>query len=127
MEFSPLNSLEVSLLAVKSGEINMHDFIGKLIRSNLALPTASEVKGDGSGFEPIIFDREGVKMISAFTDIYRAKSLVHLAPFCLEINGKDVLNRIPTGCGLVVNPGFKVGFELSSDGITNILEDIEDF
>lgn len=123
-EFHPLNDLEVSLLAAKENEISLETFVRQLVRSDLALPTAKEVQSDGSGFEPIIFDKQGSSMLSAFTDKVRVSQLAHIARYCLVMNGLELLRRIPPRYGLVINPGLDVGFELSSEGIAEILKEM---
>jgi len=123
-EFLPLNELEFDLLAAKRNEISVSEFIRKLVSSDLALPTAEEVQEDGSGFMPILFDKHGTKMLAVFTDKVRASQLEHVAKYCLVMNGLSVLRRIPPGYGLVVNPGLEVGFELSADGVVEIVKDL---
>jgi hypothetical protein len=123
-EFHPLNDLESSLLVAKGNGISIETFVQQLVRSDLALPTAKEVQGDGSGFEPILFDKQGINMLAAFTDKTRVSQLAHIAGYCLVMNGLEVLRRIPSGYGLVINPGLDVGFELSSEGIAEILKEM---
>ena len=118
-KFNPLNDFEWSLLAAKENKISVEIFLQKFVRSILALP-----QEDGSGFEPVLFDKIGISMLAAFTDKTRASYLSDIARYCLEMNGLEVLRRIPPGYGLVVNPGFGVGFELSPEGIAEIVKDM---
>lgn len=122
-EFVSLNELESKLVAAKQGRVPVGDFVHQLLSSEIALPTASEVQADGSGFEPVLFDNEGVRMLAAFTARDRVTELGQIAKFCLMIKGADILRRIPKGYGLVVNPGLKVGFEISPQGISEILDE----
>lgn len=122
--FDPLNELESGLLSAKKNGIPVATFLQRLLHSDLALPSATEVKDDGTGFEPILFDKQGTKMLEVFTDKVRASQLEHVAKYCLVMNGLSVLRRIPPGYGLVVNPGLEVGFELSADGIAEIVKDM---
>jgi len=94
-EFFPLNELEVGLVAAQKKAISVEEFIRKLILSDLVLPSAGEVKEDGSGFQPIFFDKVGTKMLAAFTDKTRALQLEHIAEYYLAINALEVLRRIP--------------------------------
>ncbi len=121
-KFLPMNELESSLLAVKHDEIPVSEFIRQLVSSDLALPTAKEVQEDGSGFEPIFFEKQGTRMLAVFTDKARASQLTHVAKYCLVMNGLEVLRRMPPENGIVVNPGLKVGFELSREGIAQIVD-----
>jgi hypothetical protein len=123
-KFLPLNNLESSLLAAKRTEISIGEFVQKLISSDLVMPTAKEVQADGSEFEPVLFDKNGTKMLALFTDKERVKQVGHIAKYCLVMKGLDVLRRIPLGHGVVVNPGLDVGFELSPEGVVKIVNDM---
>lgn len=124
INFYPMNDLEISVSLAKRKEISVLTFLQQLIHSDLALPSATEVKSDGTGFEPILYDRTGIKMVAAFTDKSRIGELIHTAEYCLTMNGLQVLRRIPSGYGLVINPGLKIGLELSPDGIVKIINDL---
>lgn len=127
MDFRPLNELEICLLAAKSNRTTVDDFVRKLVASDLAFPTAGEVQQDGEGFSPLIYDRNGTSMVAAFTDKTRLSQLSAIAPYCLVMNALQFFMRIPRGCGVVINPGFSVGLELSPDGIANIVRDFGAF
>ena len=87
-KFNPLNELEWSLLAAQESKISVEIFLQKFVRSVLALPTAKKVQEDGSGFEPVLFDKLGINMLAAFTDKARASHLADIARYCLEMNGE---------------------------------------
>jgi hypothetical protein len=122
-EFVPLNDLESSLVAAQGKKITIEAFIRQLLECDLALPTANEVQNDGAGFQPILFEKQGTNMLAAFTDKSRALQLSHVATYCMVMNALEVLRRIPQGYGVVINPGFTVGLELSPDGIAQIVRD----
>lgn len=122
--FSAKNELEVTLLAVINKKITLEEFLKKLLLSDLALPSATPVAGDGSDFQPILFDKNSVKMLAAFTDKERIGELSNIAKYCLTMNGLQVLRRIPCEFGLVLNPGHKTGLELSPEGIATIRRDL---
>jgi hypothetical protein len=122
--FIPQNNLELRLLQAKEKIISEDVFVKELINSDLAMPSATEVKDDGTGFQPILFDKHGVNMLAAFTDKGRIGELRSMAKYCLTMNGMQVLRRIPPGCGLVLNPGGAVGIELSQEGIVQIIKDM---
>ena len=121
--FTPANALEVALAQARSGELPIAQLIPILLESNVAVPSAGEVLATGAGFQPLLFDKGGVQMLGCFTDKARFGDFISMTPFCLEIKGRELLRRLPPNCGLVVNPGIDVGFELSPDGVRNILRD----
>jgi hypothetical protein len=120
-EFVPQNELESKLLAARQGLIPIGDFVRQLWASELMLPTASEVQADGAGFEPVLFDKQGARMLAAFTSRQRVARVGQIAKFCLITKGAHVLRRMPEGYGLVINPGLKAGLEISPQGISEIL------
>lgn len=122
--FSPANDLEASLVAAKAKKIPLELFLQKLLESQLALPSASEVLDDGTGFAPILYEKHGVMMLAAFTDKSRVSQMTDLAPYCLVMTGENVVRRIPPQYGLVINPGLEVGLDFSPDGLRRILHEL---
>lgn len=123
-EFLPLNDFECVLVNAKNGKCTVKDLIHALIKSELAVPSASEVMVDGSGFEPLLFSKESVLMLSVFSDKSRVVEFAKMTPYCLVMTGEDLLRRIPSGYGLVVNPGADVGFDVPPAGIFQIKADL---
>jgi hypothetical protein len=121
--FMPLNSLEVALVQAQDGILPVQKLLQILVESDLAMPSATEVIEDGSGFQPLLFPKGEAQMLACFSDKSRIGEFSSLAPYCLVINGRDVLRRMPLGYGLVINPGAATGFDISPDGIAKIIED----
>lgn len=122
--FDPLNKLEASLLSAKRKEMPIQTFSRELVGAELTLPSVSEVKEDGTGFEPILYVKHGTNMVAAFTDKTRIGELTGLARYYLTMQGVHVLRRIPPGYGLVIDPGLEFGLDLSPEGIVRILQDM---
>jgi hypothetical protein len=122
-QFIPQNELEVALEKTHSGRLAMPDFLQVLVESDLAVPSGSEIMADGSGFQPLLFDKEQVKMVACFTAKERLGSFVSLTPYCLVIKGREFLRRVPPEYGVVVNPGQPVGFDISPEGLSQIVRD----
>jgi hypothetical protein len=120
---APLNDLETVLLQARAGEVPVSRLMQMLVEAELAVPSAGEVMPDGGGFRPVLFPKEQVQMLAAFTDRSRIGTLTDLAPYCLTMKGRDLLKRMPPGCGIVINPGSTVGFDIAPDGIRRILDD----
>lgn len=123
VEFVPVNDLEKSLMQAQSGQLPVRAFIEKLVASDVALPSGDEIKEDGSGFQPLLFDKEGTSMVAVFTDKERVKRFSNITNFCLTMNALEFLRRIPKKFGIVINPGFEIGLDISPDGIAEILRD----
>lgn len=61
--FVPVNDLEVALLQLMRGEVDVSDFVRVLMEENVAIPSITEVLANGSGMSPLIFDKQGVGMV----------------------------------------------------------------
>jgi hypothetical protein len=123
MTAEKLSNLEAALDQTRKGHLPFTEFLQMFLKSDIAVPSAAEVMEDGSGFEPLLFPKEQVQMLACFTDKTRIGDFTSLTPYCLMMKGRELLLRIPSGYGLVVNPGTEIGFDISPDGIAKILKD----
>lgn len=117
----PENDLENLLIKVQERQVEFGDFIKYFLEADLFVPSGTEVMPDGSGMAPLLFEKNGVQMLGVFTAISRVKLFKDMTPYCLSMKGRELLARMPSGCGLVVNPGFDKGFELPPSGLKEIL------
>jgi len=125
LPFAPLNALESAMVEAQTGTTDIRKVITALIQSELSVPSGDEVMQDGSGFQPLLFPKEGVQMVACFTDRSRIGEFASMAPYFLQLNGGDFLRRLPAGYGLVVNPGQSVGFDISPEGIERIVSEFQ--
>lgn len=119
----PENDLEVLLVHAQENRVGVNDFIKAFLQSDVYAPSESEVMSDGSGMKPLLFEKDGVYMFSVFTGLSRVNVFSDKAPYCLEIKGGELLKRIPSDYGLVVNPGFDKGFDMPPSGLKKIIRD----
>jgi hypothetical protein len=122
-EFMPTNALETALAKAMRKELPIARFLTVLLESDLAIPSTSEVQADGSGMNPIMYDKNGATMIAVYTDLERAKLQSATASYCLLMPARRFLKALPPGYGVVINPGLSVGLELSESGIQEIRRD----
>ncbi len=111
------------LHAAMEGELPIKAFMQAFVASEVVLLTGSLVTPDGSGFDPLLFDKQGVLHVAVFTDMARVGFHTQQAPHSMRWLMLDVLRRVPRGYGVVVNPGTSVGFEMSPDGVVQVLGD----
>jgi hypothetical protein len=121
--FSPLNDFESKLIQAQRGEVPVSEFMASLVSADLALPSASEVQQDWSGFQPLLFSKDGVPMLACFSAKERLTAYADMTPYCLLVKGGQLLRRMPQGHGLVINPGQSIGFDISPEGIAKIVAD----
>ena len=121
----PENELENLLVKVQEKKAGFREFIESFLKADLSVPSDSEVMPDGSGMAPLLFEKNDVQMLGVFTSMSKVKLFKDKAPYCLSMKGRELLACMPSGYGLVVNPGFDKGFELPPSGLKDILKDFE--
>lgn len=120
---APQNPLETLLKAAMDGTLPIRAFMQAFVASEVVLLTGSLVTPDGSGFDPLLFDKQGVLHVAVFTDMARVGIHAQQAPHTLRWLMLDVLRRVPGGYGVVVNPGTSLGFEIAPSGVGELLRD----
>lgn len=118
--FTPVETL---LQGAIDGKLPIRAFMQAFVASEVVLLTGSLVTPDGSGFDPLLFDKQGVLHVAVFTDPARVGFHAQQAPHQVRWLMLDVLRRVPGGYGVVINPGLPLGFEISPSGIGQILAD----
>jgi hypothetical protein len=122
-QFTPQNAIETALVQTQAGLLPMHEFLALLMISDIAVPSGNEIAADGTGFQPLLFSKDGVQMVACFTDRNRVKSFASMAPYCLVMKGKKFFSRLAPKFGVVVNPGETVGFDIPPTGVKRIVAD----
>ncbi len=121
-EFQATNEFEKSLIDIKSGKLSLPDFIRIFLENELIIPSAIEAQENGS-IVPLFFNKEKQSMLSVFTSVSLLKLYESNIKHYLIMSGKKVLIQLPPDNGLVINPGHSMGFDISVDGIKNIIND----
>ncbi len=121
--FVPLNELESALSKTQTGSIPRKQFIQLLVDSELTVSSVTEIMPDGSGFLPLLLKKEQAQMLVCFTEHERIGKYAEMAPYCVNIHGKDLLQRLPEGFGLVINPGLSVSLEITPKEMPQLLKD----
>lgn len=127
--FEPRNDLEGQLLAAQEGQVSEDAFMEQLMASQVFMP----VRDDGAGIAnfqrsdkavPLTLDSEdGGQVLILFTSPERAKS------FLEDFPGYDggllaeftwVLERMGSGVGISLNPGWPVGIDMESQMVAQL-------
>ena len=122
---APSNPLEVGLAQARDGAMPLPAFLRLLLASELAVPSASEVEADGRGLQPLHFDKDGTTMMAVFSGVERAQVFADVAPYVLQTTGRALLGALGPGIGIVVNPTYDLGFDISPEGIASVLRDYQ--
>lgn len=121
MSFTPDNELERCLIDAQEGRLPIDAFIAQLLEASLFVPSRTPVGLSGQGLQPLFYEREGRSMVVVFTATQRmGKSFTEHAKYCLQIQGRDLLQGIPEGYGMVINPGSTFGLELPAEGLLRL-------
>jgi hypothetical protein len=118
--------IETLLKTAMDGQLPIGLFMKAFVASEVVLLTGSLVTPDGSGFDPLLFDKQGVLHVAVFTDMSRVGFHSQQAPYTIRMLMLEVLKRVPGGYGVVINPGTSLGFEISPSGVGEILKDFAD-
>ncbi len=119
----PQTPVETLLQSAMDGTLPIRAFMQAFVASEVVLLTGSLVTPDGSGFDPLLFDKQGVLHVAVFTDMARVGIHAQQAPHMIRWRMLDVLRRVPGGYGVVVNPGTSLGFEIAPSGVGELLRD----
>lgn len=122
-DLTPLTPIEALLQSAMDGKTPIGAFMKAFVASDVVLLTGSLVTPDGSGFDPLLFDKQGTLHVAVFTHMERVGFHSQQAPHTIRMQMLEVLKRVPGGYGVVVNPGTSLGLELSPGGIGEILKD----
>jgi len=125
-DLPPQNPLETLLKSAMDGQTSIGGFMKAFVAAEVYLLNGSLVTADGSGFDPLLFDKQGTLHVAVFTDMARLGGYSQTAPHVGQLRMIEVLKRVPGGYGVVVNPGTSLGLELSWPGIQEILKDFAD-
>jgi hypothetical protein len=116
----PLNDLEAALFDAMAGKAPMDGFLSKLATSQICVPSSTEVQSDGRGMNPITYDRNGTKMVAAFTHMDRIELLhKNLASYCLRIDAAWFIENMPRDMGMILFAGPGRGCELLPAALDN--------
>jgi SseB protein N-terminal domain len=121
--FDPQNPLEISLVESQRGRIPFKKFLEQLLTSDVFV--LSKETASLSSFAPIQFERNGELYVATFTSLERTRRLAEQFTHCLSISASELLTRISPSLGIVLNPGWEVGFELTASGLGGIRRDFQ--
>ncbi|MEN5071953.1 SseB family protein [Stenotrophomonas sp. TWI1183] len=123
---APQTPIETLLKTAMDGQLPIGLFMKAFVASEVVLLIGSLVTPDGNGFDPLLFDKQGVLHVAVFTDMSRVGFHSQQAPHTIRMLMLEVLKRVPGGYGVVINPGTSLGFEISPSGVGEILKDFAD-
>jgi hypothetical protein len=104
--------LEQAIARGQAGETDMTAVLTEFINTVVVVPTATPLTPETDQLQPVLFDRDGVPMLAAFTHEDRIDEKV-----------TSVADHV-AGTGLVINVGTTDGFEMMPEGVAQLADDV---
>jgi len=127
-DFAPENELERQLVRAQQGGISLPQLLESFVASQVVAlfdqDPATVAQPQPSPL--VISNSTGVPSLAVFTSLDRATPWTKKQPefqFALLVDFGWLLKGIAPGVGLVVNPSWPVGFELSAAGVQQFRAD----
>lgn len=127
--FTPHNDLETRLVSLQEGHLDGNAFMQTLLDEQLFMPVEDE-KNEIAGFQkstqakPLTLETEdGNTVLILFTSPERAKSFVVSFPAYtggLLTEMSWILERVGSGVGIAINPGYEIGLDLDEDMVAQL-------
>lgn len=116
-EFTPENELEKIIARAMSGEALLDHVLDALLRSQIFIPSRAEVRQDGSGLVPLIYQiaPESPQLVAIFTSWSRPRIYIEIAKYVVQMKGSEFVRRLAPDTGLVVNLGYKAQLAINPD------------
>lgn len=127
--FSPVNDLERELVSAQAGRTPTRTFMARLVNEQVFVAIDREIPatGDLTGVVPLLLESAtGQTMLAVFTAPERATPMVaHFPEYAwgLLTSFGWLLKFCTSQTGIVINPGWSVGVEISADGVRQIQRD----
>lgn len=132
--FEAKNELEHHLLALHAGQMTEAAFLDVLVKAEVFMPIHDEEKQQIQGLQrsthavPLTLTADDQTLVMlVFTSPDRAKPVVReFADFGggLLTEFPWVLERLETGCGISLNPGWEIGFDMEAALVDRLREQL---
>lgn len=118
--FEPENDLETLIVAAKSGARSQGDMMSALFKSHLFIASKTEVKADGSGFDPLLLGDSNAPLTAVFSSGPHATLHRDAASCVVRMTAVDFFRRIPANFGVILNPGYDVQMVMPAAAIAEM-------
>lgn len=119
----PKNPLEEALMAFLKGTLELERFEVELKKSKVVV-LLKEPPGTGGGVRPLVLDgADGRPALCVFTHADRSVALAKRSPefgHALETDFSWVLDVMPSGFGMLFNPGSVFSTEVVAEGVDEL-------
>jgi hypothetical protein len=122
LAFVAETDIEHQILKAGGGALSGDALLRRMAEADLFIPSAGEVQADGSGFQPVLVDQDGVSFVVVFTAMSRQPK--DMAKYMMQMNGRQFFQRLPAGYGVMVNPGYDAQILVPPHGMAALKQDL---
>lgn len=120
VSFEPENILEEKLVGAQQGMLDFSDFWQTFLFSDIYIPSGTPVENDLTDVTPLLYQRGDLVLMALCTSLGRLYAIKRMTDYCLKMNSKELLIRMPPHYGVVINPGQRFGLELSEEAVSKL-------
>jgi len=122
LAFEPETDIEQRILDVQAQTYSADALMRELANHELYIPSKGDVQEDGRGFVPVLLEQGGMSFVMVFTALSRRPR--GLAEYLLKANAGTFFRRLPSGYGVIFNPGYDAQLLLPPDGMAMLKQDL---
>ncbi|GEK22942.1 SseB family protein [Cellulomonas xylanilytica] len=119
-----VKDFDQALRTAAPGTIDGAKLLTRFAYEQLAVPSGGPVGENFEGFIPAIARRDGENRLVAFSSVQRFRDEGRLGGEAITMAVREVLLRMPTDVGIVINPGSSQGFELGADDVARLRDEL---
>ena len=122
LAFEPQTEIEQRILDVQAQTYSADALMREMADHDLYIPSKGAVQEDGRGLAPVLLDQGGMLFVMVFTALSRRPR--GLAEYLLKANAGAFFRRLPSGYGVIFNPGYDAQLLLPPDGVATLKRDL---
>ena len=122
LAFEPQTAIEQRILDVQAQTYSADALMREMANHDLYIPSKGEVQEDGRGLVPVLLEQGGMPFVMVFTALSRRPR--GLAEYLLKANAGAFFRRLPSGYGVIFNPGYDAQLLLPPDGVAMLKQDL---
>ncbi len=130
-QFKPMNEIEKQLVAAQEGRIDGETFMAELLKSELFMPILEKgsqvdnLQTSNTAHPLTLEDEEQNQVVVLFTSPERGKAFLQEYPGYqggLLAEFTWILEKVGSGLGLTINPGWENGFDMSPEMLQQLTD-----
>ena len=122
LAFEPETDIEQRILDVQAQTYSADALMREMANHELYIPSKGDVQEDGRGFVPVLLEQGGMSFVMVFSALSRRPR--GLAEYLLKANAGTFFRRLPSGYGVIFNPGYDAQLLLPPDGVAMLKQDL---